>query len=340
MRTIVSVILMLLFGTSHSIAQTMDDEPVLMGRSYYNSQDFDKALSYYNKADKLLMEENDLSNYTMSAFFMQNHDKALEVAMYGLTRHPHHVVFNRMAFFNLTELKRYDEALQYANALFDICDSTTLTWFDYTYYGNAYVGTKQIDKAIEMYEKALAHEDLDNKSKHAGVVKLISDAYKAKENYPIAIKYYKEYLANIDTPTANDLAGLAALHIERANTLKDWDEKNAVLTEADSVYASLVSKHENAIEYATFMRARVNAQMDPDSKLGLAKPYYEKLIELIEPRAEKDATERARIIEAYRYMIAYNFIVKEDKDAAKAFATKLQAIDPENEVAKQILESK
>ncbi len=40
------------------------------------------------------------------------------------------------------------------------------------------------------------------------------------------------------------------------------------------------------------------------------------------------------------YMIAYNFIVKEDKDAAKAFATKLQAIDPDNEVAKQILEAK
>ena len=39
-------------------------------------------------------------------------------------------------------------------------------------------------------------------------------------------------------------------------------------------------------------------------------------------------------------MIAYNFIVKEDKEAAKAFATKLQAIDPENEIAKQILETK
>ena len=340
MRTIVSVILMLFFGTSHSIAQTIDDEPALIGRRYYNSQDFGKALSYYDKADKFLMEENDLSNYTMSAFFMQNHDKALEVAMYGLTRHPHHVVFNRMAFFNLTELKRYDEALQYANALFNICDSTALTWFDYTYYGKAYVGAKQIDKAIEMYEQALAHEDLDNKSKHAGVVKLISDAYKAKENYPVAIKFYKEYLANIDSPTATDLAGLAALHVERANTLKDSDEKNAVLTEADSVYASLASKHENAVEYATFMRARVNAQMKLDAKLGLAKPHYEKIIELIEPLEEKDDTQRARLVESYHYMIAYNINVNGNKEAAVAFATKLQAIDPENEIAKQVLESK
>jgi Tfp pilus assembly protein PilF len=87
------------------------------------------------------------------------------------------------------------------------------------------------------------------------------------------------------------------------------------------------------------MRARVNAQLDPDSKLGLAKPYYEKLIELIEPRAQKDATERARIIESYRYMIAYNFIVKEDKEQAKMYAEKLIQIDPENEIAKQVLDA-
>jgi hypothetical protein len=38
--------------------------------------------------------------------------------------------------------------------------------------------------------------------------------------------------------------------------------------------------------------------------------------------------------------LPYNLIVKKDKDAAKAFATKLQAIHPENEIAKQILDTK
>ena len=191
-----------------------------------------------------------------------------------------------------------------------------------------------------MYELALAQEDMDNKAKRAGVVKQLSDAYKAKEDYPNAIKNYKDYLNNQEKPTANDIAGLATLHMQHGSTLQDAEAKKAAFIEADAVYADLANKYENAVEYANFMRARVNAQMDPDSKLGLAKPYYEKLIELIEPRAEKDATERARIIESYRYMIAYNFIVKEDKEAAKAFATKLQAIDPENEIAKQILETK
>ena len=297
----------------------------LAGRIYYMSNEFDKALAAYDKADKNKMEERDLSDYAMSAFFKQKYDKALEVAQFGLRKNPRHAAFNRLAFFNLTELKRYDEALTYADALFHKSDSAKFSYYDYTYYGNAYVGAKQHEKAIEMYELALAQEDMDNK---------------AKEDYPNAIKHYKDYLSNQEKPTAMEMAGLASLHMQHGSSLQDAEAKKAAFIEADAVYADLASKYENAVEYANFMRARVNAQMDPDSKLGLAKPYYEKLIELIEPRAEKDATERARIIESYRYMIAYNFIVKEDKEAAKAFASKLQAIDPENEIAKQILEAK
>lgn len=312
----------------------------LVGRIYYRSNEFDKALAAYDKADMSKMEERDLGDYAMTAFFEQKYVKALEVVKFGLSKNPRHAAFNRLAFFNLTELKQYDEALQFADALFHKSDSAKISYYDYTYYGNAYAGAKQYEKAIEMYEMALSQEDMDNKAKRAGVVKLLSDVYKDKEDYPNAIKFYKEYITYIDKPIANDIAGLAGLYVVQANSIKELNDKKTILIEADAVYGDLASKYENAVEYATFMRARVNAQMDPDSKLGMAKPYYEKLIELIEPRAEKDATERARIIEAYRYMIAYNFIVKEDKDAAKAFATKLQAIDPENEVAKQILESK
>lgn len=127
--------------------------------------------------------------------------------------------------------------------------------------------------------------------------------------------------------------------MQHGGSMQDAEARKAEFQKADAVYADLADNFENAVEYATFMRARVNAQMDPDSKLGLAKPYYEKLIELIEPRAEKDATERARIIESYRYLIAYYFIVKEDKVQAKSYAEKLIQIDPENEIAKQVIDA-
>ena len=171
------------------------DLPVdaLIGRIYYMSNDFDAALRAYNKADKTKMEDRDLSDYAMTAFFKQKYDTALDVAKFGLSKNPRHAAFNRLAFFNSTELKKWDDALMYADALFNKSDSAKFSYYDYTYYGNALSGAKQHEKAIEMYQKALQQEDMDNKAKRAGVIKQLSDAYKAQEDFPNAIKNYEEY---------------------------------------------------------------------------------------------------------------------------------------------------
>jgi tetratricopeptide (TPR) repeat protein len=311
----------------------------LAGRIYYMSNEFDKALAAYDKADKNKMEERDLSDYAMSAFFKQKYDKALEVAKFGLSKNPRHAAFNRLAFFNSTELKKYEDALMYADALFNKSDSAKFSYYDYTYYGNALIGAKQPQKAIEMYELALKQEDMDNKAKRAGVVKQLSDAYRDMEDFPNAIKHYKDYLASMDKPTANDLAALASLHMQHGATLKDNEQAEAFKM-ADETYADLAQKYENAMEYATFMRARVNGQMDPDQSKGLAKPYYEKLVELIGPKTELDATEKARLKESYHYLISYYFIQKEDKATAKDYAAKMLVIDPENQIAKQVMDAK
>ncbi|MBR3079537.1 MAG: hypothetical protein IKH01_06960 [Prevotella sp.] len=308
----------------------------LAGRIYYMSNEFDKALEAYDKADRSKMEERDLSDYAMSAFFKQDYQKALDVAKFGLTKNPRHAAFNRLAFFNSTELKKFDDALMYADALFNKSDSAKFSYYDYTYYGNALIGAKQPEKAIEMYELALKQEDLDNKAKRAGVVKQLSDAYRDKEDYINAIKHYKDYLSNMEKPTANDLAALAGLHMQHGSTLTAEAQAEA-FRNADAAYADLAEKYENAVEYATFMRARVNGQMDPDQSKGLAKPYYEKLVELIGPKAELDNTDKARLKESYHYLISYYFIQKNDKETAKQYAQKMLVIDPENDIAKQVL---
>lgn len=311
----------------------------LTGRIYYMSNEFDKALAAYDKADKSQMEERDLSDYAMAAFFKAQNQKSLDIAKFGLTKKPRHAAFNRLAFFNSTELKKYDDALMYADRLFNQSDSAKFSYYDYTYYGNALSGANQPDKAIEMYEKALQQEDMDNKAKRAGVIKQLSDAYKSKEDYPNAIKHYMEYLDNMEKSTANDLAALAGLHMQHGNVLNGADKEEA-FKKADKIYAELAEKFDGAVEYANFMRARVNGQMDPDQSKGLAKPYYEKLVELLGSKTNLDGTEKARLKESYHYLISYYFIQKEDKATAKEYAAKMLVIDPENQIAKQVMESK
>lgn len=318
------------------------DVPVdaLIGRIYYMSNDFDAALRAYNKADKSLMEDRDLSDYAMTAFFKQKYDVALDVAKFGLSKNPRHAAFNRLAFFNSTELKKWDDALMYADALFNKSDSAKFSYYDYTYYGNALSGAGQHDKAVEMYQKALQQEDMDNKAKRAGVIKQLSDAYKAQEDFPNAIKNYEEYLNTVEKASANDIAALAQLHLQHANKKTTPEEQAECFILADKTYQDLENKFEDAAEYATFMRARVNGYMDPDQKKGLAKPYYEKLDQLIGGKDNKDATDKARLTESYRYLISYYFVIQDNKDTAKQYAQKLLEIDPENEIAKQVMETK
>ena len=307
----------------------------LAGRIYYMSNEFDKAITSYKKADISKMEERDITEYAMALYFRQRNQESLEVVQYGLKKKPRDAAFNRLAFFNSTDLKNYDQALLYADALFNKSDSAKFSYFDYTYYGNALNGAKKYDEAIEMFKKALDQE-FDSKDKKAGVIKTLSDAYSSQEKYDEAIKYYEEYLNTYSTPTATDYAGLPQLYYYKASK-EQGDAMKASLKKSDELYGQLAEKYPDAIEYATFWRARVNNAMDNEQKEALAKPYYEKLIEVYSTRTELNNSDKARLKESYLYLISYYARVADDMAKAKECATKLLEIDPENETAKVVL---
>lgn len=307
----------------------------MIGRIYYQSNDFDQAIAAFKKADLAKMEERDVRSFAMSYFLKQKYAESLEVAKAGLAISPRDAGYNRLAFFNCTDLGNYDEALKYADALFNKSDSASFTYYDYTYYGNALSGAKRHDEAIAMYQKALQQE-IDNKDKRAGVIKQLAEAYKEKDDYVNAIKTYDEYLGAVSQPTATDYAGLAQLYIQYADTLSGAARTDN-FKKAEEVYVKLQEKFPTAEEYATFMRARVNAYIDPETKDGLAKPLYEKVVSMIEPKAEKDKSDRARLIECYRYL-GYYYLLNNDKEASKGFWAKIVELDPANQMAKQALE--
>lgn len=307
----------------------------MAGRIYYLSNEFDKAIQSFSKAwsqDKSKLEDRDITEYAMSYYFTQKNQKSLDVVKYGLTKSPRDAAYNRLAFFNCTDLEDYDNALVYADALFNKSDSAKFSYFDYTYYGNAYSGKKDYAKALEMYQKALTM-DIDNKDKRSGVVKQMSEAYKQMGDFENAVKYYNEYLSDVSKASASDKAGLATLYELQANSEKDNAKKIETFKKAEEVYAKLEQEYPDAVEYATFKRARVNAYMDPDSKEALAKPYYEKLASLIEQRSEKDNSDKARLIESYRYLASYYLIVKDSKEESLTYWNKILEIDPADESA-------
>ena len=98
----------------------------------------------------------------------------------------------------------------------------------------------------------------------------------------------------------------------------------------------MIEEFPNYKNYGNYMRAQVNANLDPDSKKGLALPFYEELANSLESKADRAASETQMLKQAYFYLMVYQFNVKKDKVNAKNYAAKLLQIDPENEAAKQI----
>ncbi len=309
----------------------------LEGRIQYASNNFSEAVSCFGKADKSKLEERDIWEYATSLYFLQKYQNALDLAKYGLTKNPRSATFNRLAMFNSTELKDYNSALQYADALFNKSDSAKFTYFDVVYYGNALKGNKEYDKALEQYHKALKME-IDDKDKRAGIYKEIADAYKAKDDYDNAVKSYREYMNGLAKASASDYAGLGQMCIQRADKLTG-EARTAAFRDAEKVYDELLSKYPDAEDFALLYKARINSYIDPETKDGLAKPYYEKLVSVINARADKDKTDNARLLEAYRYL-GYYYLLQNDKETSNSYWNKILEIDPNDANAKLALGQK
>lgn len=322
------------------LGQQVPDYPVdaIIGHINYISNNFDEAIESFDKVPKDKLEKMDIIESAFSAYLTQKYDKGIEMAEFGLQKEPRNSTLNRLAMFCNTEKGNYDKALDYADRLFNKSDSANISYMDYVYFGNALNGLKKHDEAINMFKKALEQE-FDNKDKRAGVIKTLSDAYKGVEDYPNAIKYYGQFLEEVSKAAASDYHGYAQLHVKHANASEE-PAKTELFKKADAIYGDMASKYSDIDDFIAFQRARIGMYMDPESKQELAKPHYEKIIEVLGAKDELDASEKSRIIEAYRYLISYYLITKDDKVKAKEFAGKLQLIDPDNETAKQVLELK
>ena len=316
------------------------DYPVdaMAARIYYKSLLYEKALASYDKVDKSKLTDDDITDYSIAAWLLQKRDKAIAMATYGLTRNPRRPAWNRINFYCYTDNKNTEQALNYADRLFNQSDSAHFTGEDYTYYGTALLQAKKYDDAIAAFQKS-AEFNKDNATQLNIVNKNLADAYLAKNDYDNAVSYYQKYLSGKSNPSAYDIAGLGTIYQQIASArmeAKDMAGAKAAFDKADAVYADLEAKHPLQADFCNYMRARIQANLDPDTKTGLAKPFYDKLVSSIEAKTTKDEVDTSRLTEAYRYL-GYYYYLKKNKAESDSYFRKLLQIDPNNSIAKQAL---
>ncbi|MDR2916034.1 MAG: hypothetical protein LBV74_14615 [Tannerella sp.] len=109
------------------------------------------------------------------------------------------------------------------------------------------------------------------------------------------------------------------------------------LNKADSVFDILISRAPDSYSGYRY-KALTKHAITPEIESGLAKPYYEKVVEIItNSKDELSTSEKRVLLEAYNYL-GYYFYMKSDKENTILLWTKVLELDPDNKNAKLVLE--
>lgn len=303
---------------------------------YYLKNDFSKAAEAYSHfAMSEEATEEDLVKYAFALFLNHNFEKSLEVANIGLKKSPKHAAFNRLAMYNNTDLKRFDEAIKAADLFFTKCNNADYASLDYMYYGHLLENLKKYDEAIMQYNKAVQLDPTKTE-----LYKNISSAYEEKNDYKKAIDAYQKYYSSLEKEKQTpDLQFQIGRLYYGAGTQADSltinaEERKQALMSADSVFHSIAQAAPDSY-LGNFWRARTHSALDPETTGGLAKPFYEEVAALLE--SKNDPHYNAALVECYSYL-GYYYLVANQLPESKEYWNKILAIDPDNATAKRALD--
>jgi len=318
----------------------------MLGNIYSRNGQYAKAIDVYKKYfAQGAYDVQDLTRYAAALYFTEQYDEAKKLINEGISKDPNNFVLNRLLMYSYMQSKDYANGLAAGQKFFslDKGDSEYIVQ-DYMTYGELLSKNNQLDKALEQYDLAIK---LDPSK--STVYKEIAVACAEGGQHGDAAKYYQQYVDNVDPETleATDFfnlgryAYIAGTNAQRDTTAVDGAAlAKTYLAQADKAFAT-VSERIPDTYLGYFWRARTNAALDPETTEGLAKPYYEKVIEILEAKGDLGS----EIIEAYRYMSYYYYLAwdksksEDDKAQIKNYSEKLLAVDPTNAVALQLLDA-
>jgi len=290
-----------------------------LGDLYSRSKKYDLAVVNYQKYLKYI-DRNDDVEFKYGDFLLKtaNYKEAITVFnSLESKKYPSPYLYNRRAIAYYM-VENYDQAQKDMETYFKKVDITKAKSADFEYYGKTLLKKGNDSLAILQFEEATVRDttrlDLYNE---------IGAFYFNKGNYSKAAKYYEKQI----TPKTAD----AKVFYELGQAYY----YNKEYVKADSSFKKIVDL-KPTVYLGYLWRARANAAQDPETKAGLAKPYYEKVIEICTPTGTKN---KAELIEANEY-IAYYYTVNRDKVKADAAWKSILALDPANTKAADGLKMK
>ena len=300
---------------------------------YYANGQFSKAEEAYEKFVSLdsFYSETEMVRYASILFYNKNFQKSAEIALEVLKNNPKNFVMRRLLMYDAVELEKYDLAKEYAESFMNEGGDAKYIYLDYVYYGRLMSNLGEKEKAYAQLEKAL---EIDPTK--VDMYKELGELYERDGDYINAIRQYQNFIdKGEDKVTLSDFFTVGKLNYYAASDTAAVyaANKDNFIAAADSAFTMVVEKAPADNYLGHFWLARTNSLKDPESTLGLAKPHYEKVIEILEAAGRN----QNQLIEAYRYLGYYYYVTHRLAESI-SYWEKILAIKPDDAVAKQALE--
>ena len=315
-----------------------EDIDAAIAHIYMLAGDEKQAYENYAKADVNKLDKGNLNEFVRASYFTGHFEDALKAAEAGLKLEPRNPTFNRLAMFSNYELKKYDAAKAYIHKYFNETDSAKFSEYDHFYTALIYQALEDKENMYAQYDKALELVNDSSMIKRHAILKSVSDSYLKDQQFENAIKYYNEYLACKPELNSDDMEGLAKIYSKYADA--DEARKAELVGKAIDAYKAMADKFPIQSIYAAYQCATMNNKLDKTGEKGLAKPDYQKVVELLANKADRDNSENTMLKYSYHYLMSNAFIYGKNKALAKEYADKILAIDPEYAPALQIKDLK
>jgi tetratricopeptide (TPR) repeat protein len=220
---------------------------------------------------------------------------------------------------------------------------------------------KDMDAVVENYKRA---GEVSAEKDRAELYRLASEKLNKLGFFAEAVNFYLKYIdeqmvldGEIGLATYFTLGQYA--YKAAAQLAKDSTQTASFamfLDTAESAFTKVLAFEPDHTSSIRFI-ALVNAQRDPNSELGLAKPHYEKMLGVITEKISADPNSASKyktnLLEIYRYLSYYYYVQfdakGDDKTKAQAkesdrqysldYCQKMLELDPNNAVAKQLIDA-
>lgn len=292
-----------------------------LGEIYYLVQKYPQAKENYQKYVMLRPELPARVRYATFLYLSKDYKAAIQ-EIQAVLKDTFSLTLQRLLGYSLIEDGQYEEGLKALQTYFDRQKPEKVIAKDYAFYARALDKVGKDSLAVVYYTKAIEKDP-----------KLGTELYPEMANALNTLGRYKEAAEALEKAiqyahSLNHYYALGRLYYKLGQVEKD----STYFRKAIETFSYVKDKKPDLVPVYTEL-GRCYAMLDPESQAGLARPFYEKVVELGKAEPTKYAND---LKEAYAYL-GYYYYIKEDFQKSYEAYTRLKELDPENPQAAQAL---